>query len=152
MRTIFFFVAEHKFGNGFRKFGLTDAGRPQEQQHAVGRVMIFLERSFIQPQPLGDRTHRVFLPDDAIRQLIFHHRKAVGRIAVDHILRNPRFLRNDVDNMLRFDDQRSGSLISTLTEAVSSQPIALSGRCRLRMYFGDISRAVLIASSEIVTE
>ena len=46
----------------------------------------------------------------------------------------------------------AGSLISTLTEAVSSQPIALSGRCRLRMYFGDISSAVLMASSEIVTE
>src|SRR5881409_3329516 len=44
-----------------------------------------------------------------------------------------------------------GSLISTLTAAVSSQPIALSGRCRLRMYFGAISSAVLMASSEILT-
>src|SRR4030095_8266572 len=45
-----------------------------------------------------------------------------------------------------------GSLISTLTAAVSSQPMALSGRWRLRMYFGAISRAMLIASSEILTE
>jgi hypothetical protein len=36
--------------------------------------------------------------------------------------------------------------------AVSSQPIALSGKWRLRMFFGAISSAVLMASSEILTE
>ena len=68
MRTILLFVAEHEFGNRFRKLGLTDAGRAEEKQHAVRCVMIFLERAFVQTQPFGDGSNRVFLSDHAIRR------------------------------------------------------------------------------------
>ena len=101
------FVAEHEFGDGLRQLGLADAGRPEEKQHAVGLVMILLERAFVQAQPFGDGLDRFLLADDALcRGRLPSSREAVGRVAIDHVARNARFLRDDVDDVLGLDDQR----------------------------------------------
>ena len=49
----------------FRELGLADAGRSEEQQHAVGTIEAVLERSLVQHQAPRDRVDRVLLADDA---------------------------------------------------------------------------------------
>ena len=66
------FVAEHEFSDRLCQLRLADAGRAEEQQHAVRRVVIILERALVEPQPFRDRPDGLVLSDDAIRKIAFH--------------------------------------------------------------------------------
>ena len=46
-------VAEQEFGDRLRELGLADAGRAEEQQHAVGAIETVLQRSLVQHEPLS---------------------------------------------------------------------------------------------------
>ena len=58
-------VAEQELGHRLGQLGLADAGRAQEQQHAVGPVEPALERSLVEHQAVRQRAHRLTLPHDA---------------------------------------------------------------------------------------
>ena len=48
-------VAEQELGDRLRELGLADAGRAEEQQHAVGPIEAVLERALVQHQPAARR-------------------------------------------------------------------------------------------------
>ena len=58
-------VAEQELGDRLRELGLADAGRAEEQQHAVGTIEAVLERPLVQHQPARHGVDRVLLADDA---------------------------------------------------------------------------------------
>ncbi len=58
-RIIFFSSPNRNVGHRLGQFGLADAGRPEEQQHAVGPVEAVLERPLVQHQPARHRVDRL---------------------------------------------------------------------------------------------
>ena len=65
------FVAEHEFGQGFGQFGLTNAGRPDENKRADGAAGVF-QAGTGAPDGICDGVDGLFLPDDALMQAFFH--------------------------------------------------------------------------------
>ena len=53
-------VAEQELGHRLRQLGLADAGRSEEQQHAVGPIEPVLQRPLVQHQPARDRARSAF--------------------------------------------------------------------------------------------
>ena len=67
--------------------------------------MRLFQRAFVQTQSLGDCLDRGLLTDDALAEHCLGHREAIGRVAEDHVARNPRLLRDHLDNVFRLNDQ-----------------------------------------------
>ena len=68
--------------------------------------MRLLQRTFVQTQALRDGLDSLLLANHALRKLDFSHRKAIARVAKDHVARDSRFLRDNFDDVLRLDDHR----------------------------------------------
>src|SRR5690606_13742977 len=81
-------VAEHKFCDRLGKLGLTATRWAEEKQHSVRGIMVLFYWPLVQPQPFRHRADRVYLADDPLSELLFHYRKTVRRIPIDHVLRN----------------------------------------------------------------
>ncbi len=65
--------------------------------------MIVFERTFVEPESLRDGADRILLPDHTTCEEFLHMGETVRGVAVNHILGNPRLLRNDVDDVLSLD-------------------------------------------------
>ena len=61
-------VAEQERRDRLRELGLADAGRAEEQQHAVRPIESVLERALVQHQPARDGADGLLLADDALLQ------------------------------------------------------------------------------------
>ena len=103
--------------------------RAQEQQHAVGPV---------EPALSGPLSSTSAAPapgppapaDDAPAETLLEILEALADVAEHHVERDPRRSDTTCTTSLAVTSQRRS--ISARTAAVSSQPIALSGRCRCR--------------------
>ena len=80
-------VAEQERGDRFCQLCLADAGRPEEQQHAVGSIEAVFQRSLVEHQPPRHGADGVRLTDDALLQLGLDVVEAIRHVAVDHVLR-----------------------------------------------------------------
>ena len=60
------FVAEQERRDRLRELGLADAGRAEEQQHAVRAVEAVLERALVQHQPARDGADGLLLADHTL--------------------------------------------------------------------------------------
>ena len=76
-RIIFFSSPNRNSRDGLGELGLADAGRTEEQQHAVRPIESVLQRALVQHQPARDRVDRLLLPDDALAEACFHVAEAV---------------------------------------------------------------------------
>jgi hypothetical protein len=94
MRTIFFFVTKHEFGNSLRQFGFAYAGWAKEQQHAVRFVVRLLQWAFVQAQPLGDCFDRAFCPITRCASIASVMANRSLGVAENHVAWNARLLRD----------------------------------------------------------
>ena len=74
---------EQEFGERLAKLGLADAGRPKEQERAVGPVGIG-QAGARAPDRVGDEAHRLVLADHAAVQRILDMEKLVA-LALHHL-------------------------------------------------------------------
>ena len=81
-------VAEQERRDRLRQLGLADAGRSEEQQHAVGPIETVLERPLVQHQPPRDRVDRAALPDHPLAEPLLEVAEAVGHVAEHHVFGN----------------------------------------------------------------
>ena len=65
------FVTEHEFGDGFCQFSLTDTGRTEEQQHAVGFVDDSPSAGLCSAADVARQLIPPLLSDHAFRQIRF---------------------------------------------------------------------------------
>ena len=83
-------VAEQELRDGLRQLRFADAGRTEEQQHAVGTIETILERTLIEHEPLRHGAHGVVLADHALLQRRLDVLEPIGDVAIDHVLGNLR--------------------------------------------------------------
>ena len=62
-------VAEQELGQRLGQLCLADAGRPEEQQHAIGAIEAVLERPLVEDQAARQGANRLALPDHAFAEL-----------------------------------------------------------------------------------
>src|SRR4030095_6476939 len=87
------------------QFCFANSGWTKEEKHSIRFVMRLLQWTFVQPQPLGDSSDRFLLSNYSSSEHRLSHRKAITGITEDHVAWNTRFLRDDFDNVLRFNYQ-----------------------------------------------
>ena len=75
---------------------------------------------------MGHRLHRPLLTDDATLKAVFDVLESVTDVAEDHVSRNLGGVRDHLETSADSTSRRPS--ISARTAAVSSHPIALSGR------------------------
>ena len=101
-RIIFFSSPNRNSRHRLRQLGLADAGRAEEQQHAVGPIEAVLQRALVQHQPARDGVDRLPLADDARRRGAPRCRWKRSRdLAEHHVFRNLRDLRDHLDDVAR---------------------------------------------------
>src|SRR5262249_20631783 len=101
-----FLVTKHELRHRFRKFSFSNTSRSKEQEYTVGFVVRFLQWTFVQTETLSNGPDCLPLSNDALAQHCVGHQEPLASVAEDHIARNTRLLRNDIDHMFRLYDHR----------------------------------------------
>src|SRR3972149_4800043 len=89
-------VAEEKFRDRLREFGLAHSGRPEKKKHPVGSRVILLKRALIQAKPSRERLYGLILPHDPAGKRVLHVLEAFRGVPENHVARYLRVLRDDL--------------------------------------------------------